>query len=652
MEEIKRKIIKDFKHKTKSLFQSRQEKYKNLYKKVLEEYKFMYSLLDAKHLKPASGEIREYQLKTFDFCSKILSTLEQQGLSYFPVGGSLIGTIRHQGFIPWDDDFDIGMMRKDYRKFQEFCKKNYVILDPKKVSFSKCNRSEVWQEYMDKYPNTIIYSNTPHHIQLIYGTNLVDCVNIDIFCHDYYRDGYTIEEHRKYLQTVREKMLKLDNWQKAIDYLQQEVEENPNIVEKSSNISFSIDSLDSWMMQHTEWFKEEAIFPLKETLFENRKIFIQNNSEYYAKRQYSDIYSMPEDIELSEHFERREKHLKLIHGCSGTSFIENKIINFLRQRILKCRQKPDFNICHLVLKRALYNVRHYNQEKRYYDLFKKYLGKLEFIKDIADINHLKPASGELREYQLRLTDFADEMIKLIESLGLKYFITSGTLIGAVRHKGFVPWDDDIDICMERKDYEKFKRYCEENFLIIDNSPFFNSKKNRYPMINKLLKQSNKKIMYAYSHYYVQLFRGENLEKSVTLDIFPLDYYSDNYSIEEYSKEVQQIKEKIKELDNHRLIRDYIETQMKSNPNIVENSDKIYYGFDDFMSYFINKHNYWLNKSDIYPLKKVQFENYEWFAPNNIDKYLSIQHKNYNDFPSKIVPAPVFKNYQNITRNSD
>lgn len=66
---------------------------------------------------------------------------------------------------------------------------------------------------------------------------------------------------------------------------------------------------------------------------------------------------------------------------------------------------------------------------------------------------------ELRHLQLVLTDMMKEIDALCRRHGIRYFLNGGSAIGAIRHKGFIPWDDDIDIMMHDEDYERFIRIC-------------------------------------------------------------------------------------------------------------------------------------------------------------------------------------------------
>ncbi len=63
----------------------------------------------------------------------------------------------------------------------------------------------------------------------------------------------------------------------------------------------------------------------------------------------------------------------------------------------------------------------------------------------------------LREIQLLCLDMLREVDKICKAENIQYFLSGGTLLGAVRHQGFIPWDDDIDIMMPRPDYERFCR---------------------------------------------------------------------------------------------------------------------------------------------------------------------------------------------------
>ena len=62
---------------------------------------------------------------------------------------------------------------------------------------------------------------------------------------------------------------------------------------------------------------------------------------------------------------------------------------------------------------------------------------------------------DLRKLQLRLSDMLSAVVKVCDENNIRYYLIGGTALGAIRHKGFIPWDDDIDIAMPRCDYERF-----------------------------------------------------------------------------------------------------------------------------------------------------------------------------------------------------
>ena len=122
---------------------------------------------------------------------------------------------------------------------------------------------------------------------------------------------------------------------------------------------------------------------------------------------------------------------------------------------------------------------------------------------------------------LNLEEIQKQSVKILYAIddicrqeGIKYFLAYGTLLGAVRHDGFIPWDDDIDIQMPRDDYERFEEYCIKNSKELYPLVLFSQKtKSKYPYgIDRLCD----------TRYTIKRDDEEDCGMGLFVDIYPLD----------------------------------------------------------------------------------------------------------------------------------
>lgn len=123
-----------------------------------------------------------------------------------------------------------------------------------------------------------------------------------------------------------------------------------------------------------------------------------------------------------------------------------------------------------------------------------------------------------------MLDMIYEFDKVCKKHGLKYYLIYGSLLGAVRHKGFIPWDDDFDVAMPRSDYEKFITLSNEFKM-----PYF----LQIPETDREYFYSFAKIRNTNTTGIVQKFKYANYNHGIWISIFPLDYWDDNGGEERY-----------------------------------------------------------------------------------------------------------------------
>ena len=247
---------------------------------------------------------------------------------------------------------------------------------------------------------------------------------------------------------------------------------------------------------------------------------------------------------------------------------------------------------------------------------------------------------QIKQIELKILEAYDDFCK---KNNLTYFLCNGTLLGAIRHKGFIPWDDDIDVFMPRPDFERFVKLTKDKGITeqYDSCFYRDTKCNvSYPFVKVV---DNKTKVFEKT-------KNEEEQMGIWIDVFPIDGFSDNEKTNKafcrkkhiwkrlcftYSDDLSKVTD-IKKKIGKAIVLPFL--RIMGQKRLFSKFEKICTTYDfekaSKVGCTVWGYNYKeiINKDILFPPSEVEFEGKKFMAPNNPDAYLTALYGNYMQLP--------------------
>ena len=244
------------------------------------------------------------------------------------------------------------------------------------------------------------------------------------------------------------------------------------------------------------------------------------------------------------------------------------------------------------------------------------------------------AEQTLRSCQLKQLSILEEIDRICNKHNIPYWLDGGTLLGAVRHRGFIPWDDDIDIAMRLEDVQRFVQIAPKEL----KSGLFLQTKESDPDNNKpIIKVRDMNSFFVEPNDDF----SESYQKGLYVDIFPfIEYPSVPKSWVKKIVRKISVSYSILHSKHYYSFKAFAEFLWFGFSFVVMHSIwfiiSLLFPKKTYISNILHNNGYGImhRKDSIFPLGMIEFEGKSFSAPCNPDAYLKDLYRNYMDIPPK------------------